>query len=179
LSVPRSYREFMVPAPEQVDRDHLYAFSCALNLQLYASDPSPETVVVGGPGEQRPITRRESLVDIYARMVLLKLGGDIDRLSAVAAEARRCLEEKPCGEFDTDYLEDETVVSELAETAIQWVREAGADVDATARERMLTTMDYQTSRDVFGVFLGNADLAGPPDDMLTELEKIDQDSQGG
>jgi hypothetical protein len=81
--------------------------------------------------------------------------------------------------FDTDYLEDETVVSELAETAIQWVREAGADVDTTARERMLTTMDYQTSRDVFGAFLGNADLAGPPDDMLTELEKIDQDSQGG
>jgi hypothetical protein len=94
----RPYREFMVPAPEQVDKDHPYAFSCALNLQLYASDPDPETVVVGGPGEQRSITRRESLVDIYARMVLLELGGDIDRLSAVAAEARPCLEEKPCGD---------------------------------------------------------------------------------
>ena len=111
-------------------------------------------------------------------MVLLELGGDIDRLSAVAAEARRRLEEKSGGEFDADYLEAEVVASELAETAIRWVREASADVDTTARERMLTAMDYQTSRDVFGAFLGNADLAGPPDDMLAELEKIDQESQG-
>jgi len=33
---------------------------------------------------------------------------------------------------------------------------------------MLAAVDYQTSRDVFGTFLGNADLAGPPDGMLAE-----------
>jgi hypothetical protein len=164
-------------ASNQLDKDHLYAFSCALNLLLYVADPGPESAAVGGPGERRMISRRESLVDIYARMLLLELEGDTSRLSAVAVEARRRRQDKEMRDFPADHLQAEEAAAELAESAARIVHDAGADTDPRARERLLTATDYQTSHDVFGAFLGDPTLAGPPDAMLAELDRIDEDGQ--
>ena len=38
-------------------------------------------------------------------------------------------------------------------------------------------MNYQTSRDIFGTFLGDPSLAGPPDNLIDELNRIDQSGQ--
>lgn len=79
-----------VPSSEQqLHDDHLHAWASALNLRLYDNDPGPREMVAGGPGEERVIGRREWLVDSYARLLLGQVDGDLDRLLAVAAEARR------------------------------------------------------------------------------------------
>jgi hypothetical protein len=54
------------------------------------------------------------------------------------------------------------------------IHDAGADVDQQSRKRLLTAMNYQTSRDIFGTFLGDPSLAGPPDNMIDDLNHIDQ-----
>lgn len=155
----------------------MFAFSCGANLLLYEGDPGPQTTTVGGPGEQRTITRRELLVSIYARMLLLELQADLDRLAAVAAEARRRMY-TAADDDATELAAAEAVAVELAETAIQIIRDVGADTDPRARERLLAATDYQTSRDVFGTFLGKPGLAGPPDSMLEELARIERSAQG-
>lgn len=135
---------------------------------------------MGGPGESRAIDRRQRLVDIYSRLLLLKLEADVDRLNATAAEAQRRHAEArrvmPAGDHDP-----ELVTAELAQAAELIIHEAGADVDLTARKRLLTATDYQTSRDVFGTLLGDPDLAGPPNHLIAELDRIDTDdkSEGG
>jgi hypothetical protein len=44
------------PTPKKQDPDYLFAFSCALNLGLYAADPGPQIVIVRNSDEQRTIT---------------------------------------------------------------------------------------------------------------------------
>ncbi len=52
LSVLRLIVHLWPTVPEQLGKDHLYVYySCALNLLLYASDPGPQAITVGGPGE--------------------------------------------------------------------------------------------------------------------------------
>jgi hypothetical protein len=126
--------------------------SCALNLELYAADPGPQTVAIGGPGEQRTITRRDHLLDLYSRMLLLKLDGDPDRLSAVAAEAERRRDEKSARNSESDDLEVEADTLEFADTAMRIIHDAGADVDQQNRKRLLTAMNYQTSATSSGPF---------------------------
>jgi hypothetical protein len=162
------------PIPEKRNPDYLYAFSCALNLELYAADPGPQTVTIGSPGEQRTITRRDHLLDLYSRLLLLKLDADPDRLFAVAAEAERRLNEKSAQNSESDNLEVETDTLGIADTAMRIIHDAGADVDQQSRKRLLTAMNYQTSRDIFGTFLGDPSLAGPPDNMIDDLNHIDQ-----
>lgn len=69
--------------------DITFAWSCAANLSLYDEDPGPRMTEVAGRGESRMVDRRVALIDLYARQLLVKLGADIARLDAVAAEARR------------------------------------------------------------------------------------------
>jgi hypothetical protein len=107
------------PDAQQVHKDHLYAFSCALNLLLYVADPGPDATGIGGPGETRSVSRREWLADLYARMLLLEVKGDIARLTGVASEARA-----RCKEGDQ---EAENAAAELAEIAMRIICEAGAD----------------------------------------------------
>jgi hypothetical protein len=164
--------------PEKRNQDHLYAFSCALNLELYAADPGPQAAVAGSPDEQLAITRRGHLLDMYSRMLLLQLEGDLRRMSAVAAEARYRLAEKSARNAEQDDLQVEVTTIDIADTAIRIIRDAGADVDQAARRRLLTATDYQTSRDIFGAFLGDPGLAGSPDNMIDELNRIDQESEG-
>jgi hypothetical protein len=61
------------PDARQVHEDHVYAFECALNFQLYATGPGSDVTEVGGPGETRSISRRERLADVYARMLLVEV----------------------------------------------------------------------------------------------------------
>jgi hypothetical protein len=79
-----------VPSSEQqLHEDHLRAWASALNLRLYDNDPGPREMIVGGPGEERVIDRRERLVDSYAKLLLVQVDGDLDRLLAVAAQYSR------------------------------------------------------------------------------------------
>jgi hypothetical protein len=165
------------PVPQKQYPDYLFAFSCALNLGLYAADPGPQAVVVGSSDEQRTISRREHYLDLYSRMLLLHLEGDPDRLSAVVAEAQLRLNEKSARSPDPHDLKIRADTVEIAETALRMIRDAGADVDQQIRKRLLTVMNYQTSRDIFGTFLGDPSLAGPPDSMIDDLNRIDQNDQ--
>lgn len=118
----------------QLHQDHLFAWSCGLNARLYDNDPGPREMVVGGPGEQRVIDRRERLLDSYARMVLVELDGDLDRLAAVVGEAQRKHQDKSERGFEADKVEAELIAVELAERAAQIIRDAGAADDPQARE---------------------------------------------
>ncbi|MQA16820.1 MAG: hypothetical protein GEV09_22600 [Pseudonocardiaceae bacterium] len=69
--------------------DYLFAWSCALNVNLYDDDPGPRQMVVGGPGEQRTVDRRQRLIDAYARDVLVHVDAELDRLATVVAEVKR------------------------------------------------------------------------------------------
>jgi hypothetical protein len=163
---------------KQAEKDHAYVYSCACNLLLYDEDPGPRQERIGGPGEQRIIDRRELLIDLYARLVLFQLGGSSARLARVTAIGQR-----QCGHFaelspPPEALSVEMTVTELAETAVGIVHESGADTDSMALRRLLAALDYQLSRDVFGTFFGRPDLAGPPDELLDRLERIDQEDPG-
>lgn len=162
------------PNYDQIKKDHLYAHSCALNLLLYDDDPGQRVIAVGSLSEQRMIDRREHLIDLYSRMLLLEVNGSANRLNAVAAEARRRYEEGAHKKPPPEDLPADTVTVELAEAAVRIIREVGADTDPRALERLLIAVNYQTSRDVFGTFLGNPNLAGPPDDVIADLDRIDE-----
>jgi hypothetical protein len=73
-------------------------------------------------------------------LLLLQLDGDPDRLSAVAAEAQRRLNETSARNPEPHDLKIRADTVEIAETAIRMVRDAGADV----------------------TFLGDSNLAGHP-----------------
>lgn len=118
------------------------------------------------------VDRHERLLDIYSRLLILKVRGDVGRLAAIEREARRRLEEAS-GDTRAD-PQPELVAEALAQAAERIIRDAGADGDPQARRRLLAATDYQASRDVFGVFLGDPSLAGPPDDLIAELDSIDR-----
>lgn len=165
-----------VPSSEQqLHDDHLHAWASALNLRLYDNDPGPREMVVGGPGEERVIDRRDRLIDSYARLLLVQVDGDLDRLLAVAAEARRKHGERVAHGGSERKIEAELIAVELADHAAQIVRDVDADTDPKARERLVAATEHQNLRDTGELFLGDANiLAGDPGDLAERLDEIDR-----
>ena len=73
--------------------DSVLAWSSAANLLLYDEDPGPRETNVGSRAELRVVDRREALVQLYARQVLVSLHADAPRILALAelAAAARTL----------------------------------------------------------------------------------------
>ncbi|MFI5614957.1 hypothetical protein [Amycolatopsis sp. NPDC051903] len=165
-----------MPSSEQpLSGDHLHAWMSALNLRLYDHGPGPREMVVGGRGEERVLDRRERLVDSYARDLLVHVGGDPDRLLAVATEARRKHGERVAHGGSQRKIEAELIAIELAEHAARIVRDAGADTDPKARERLVAATEHQNLRDTGELFLGDAKvLVGDPTDLAVRLDEIDR-----
>lgn len=159
---------------EPLDGDHLHAWSSALNLLLYDNDPGPRDVHIGGPGEARVIDRREYLMNVYAQGLLLHVGADLTRLTALADEARRRSRDRTRWKRPKQHVGAEAVAAELAETAAHVIREAGADTDEKSRRRLLAAADYQHTEETFAAFLG-ASAAQNPDDLAEELDRIDEE----
>lgn len=159
---------------EPLDGDHLHAWSSALNLMLYDADPGPREVRIGGPGEERVIDRREYLISVYAHSLLLHLGADLSRLVAVADEARRRSGDSARWKRPREHVRAERVAAELADTAAQVVRQAGADADEKSRRRLLAATEYQHTEETFAAFLGTS-AAQDPNDLAQELDDIDRE----
>jgi hypothetical protein len=67
------------------------------------------------------------------------------------------------------------IAAGLAQTAARIVREAGADQDLKARERLVAATRYQNLRDTGELFLGNPNtLVRDPGDLIAELDRIDR-----
>lgn len=159
---------------EPLDGDHLHAWSSALNLMLYDNDPGQREVRTGGPGEERVIDRREYLVSVYAQGLLLHVDADLNRLTAVTDEARRRSKGRTRWKRPKEHVRAEVVAAELAETAGQVVREAGADGDEMSRRRLLAAADYQHTEETFAAFLG-VSAGQNPDDLAEKLRQIDEE----
>jgi hypothetical protein len=121
------------------------------------------------------IDRRDRLIDSYARLLLVQVDGDLDRLLAVAAEARRKHGERVAHGGSERKIEAELIAVELADHAAQIVRDVDADTDPKARERLVAATEHQNLRDTGELFLGDANiLAGDPGDLAERLDEIDR-----
>jgi hypothetical protein len=158
------------------------AWSCAANLQLYDEDPGRRKTNVGNRNEPRMVDRRDALVHLYARQVLLGLDADNQRIVALAEDCRcRAAEARslrgawrlvqtrrraPNPESWTSALgalswsarrEIASVwalAAELADAAAGMVRQAGADRDTKARARLLASTRHTFTYDVVGNIVG-------------------------
>lgn len=65
-------------------KDVIEAWSCPANLRLYDDDPGPRAVNVASAEEPRWVDRREALVELYARRMLIACDADRDRVDSRA-----------------------------------------------------------------------------------------------
>ncbi|WP_308283487.1 hypothetical protein [Pseudonocardia nigra] len=147
--------------------DTTLAWVCAPNLRLYDEDPGPRATNVGSSQEPRVVDRREALVELYARQILLELRAELPRILALrddcareAAAARtlreawRVVQARRGGPHPQpwpralraltwalrrDISTQWTLGAELADRAAHMVTEAEADRDAKARARLLAS----------------------------------------
>lgn len=126
---------------------------------------------MGGPGESRPVERREYLIDLYAQGLLLHVDADLDRLAAVAEHARAQTKVKKRLGRPARHVRAEAVAVELAEVAAAIIRRSGADTDEKAHRRVGAATQYSHTRDVFGTFLGSAALAWTPSSLRTSSRR--------
>lgn len=185
-----------------VNDDTTLAWSCAANLQLYDEDPGPRETNVGSRDEPLLVDRRDALVGLYARQVLVKLDADDRRLAALAEDCRRraaaartlrgawqLVQTRRSGRSPQTWpraLEPLlwssrreiasvwALGAELADAAGQMVRDAGADRDVKARARLLASTQHSLTYDVVGNMVGADVEAQAAEDLAQTLREIDE-----
>ncbi|WP_130513757.1 hypothetical protein [Krasilnikovia cinnamomea] len=101
------------------------------------------------PGPRSPEQRaaRQRRVNLYAKLVLVKLDADVARLTEAARLCREAAAQAveqgddPHGDYAGGYR----CGAELADTAIAMIRQAHADVRPAARQRLLRRMQRDTA----------------------------------
>jgi hypothetical protein len=187
------------------ERDTTLAWSCAANLRLYDEDPGPRQMNVGSVREPRIVDRREALVGLYARQILLKLEADYPRILALRAEcgqqaaASRDLREawrvararhrpplrQPWRQAlralawseRSDIATTWAVGAELAHRAAQMVTEAGAHLDGKARAKLLAATEHSFTYDVLGSMLPSDMEARDAAQLAETLRQIDESDE--
>lgn len=153
--------------------DAAHAQSCAENVQGSAAAGGPDQVMVGNAYEHRLVDRWDALIDAHARLVLIYCRAEPYRLAALESylSLRNEANTDACGErpYDT-----EAIAATLAAEALCMVCEAGALTDRRARARLLVSMEYHANRELCAS-LGAPELAGSPDDLIAELDRIEND----
>ncbi|SDQ61785.1 hypothetical protein [Thermostaphylospora chromogena] len=189
------------------NRDVALALNYACNVQAHE-------MVFGGSGqdtqlkrgtewEPRLVDRYQETVEMYSRLLLVRLRARIDRLTALEAECRRRAANASLGRALFGVLRRlasvhrdpgevlsslrwvlavgrrrrfrraHMIAAGLAADARTIVIQAGAARDPVTRTRLLTATRYQAARDVLDFSLGDPSLAGPPDRLLAELDWLD------
>ncbi|MBB5130374.1 hypothetical protein HNP84_000062 [Thermocatellispora tengchongensis] len=156
----------------------------------------------GTSWEPRLVSRRQEIVEMYSRLLLVRLRARVDRLAALEVECRRrataatfpraalaALRQLAAGRdpmrlvramswvFATgrrrQFRRTHILAAKLAAAARTTVIEAGAARDPVTRTRLLAATRYQATRDALDFALGDPSLAGPPDRLLAELDWLD------
>lgn len=180
--------------------DTTYAYSCAANLLLYDADPGPRETNVGSASEPRIGDRREALLNLYARQVLVELRADLaralrlrrdcDRKAADVMTLRNAIRavrfrrahgaawpsalSALTGRSRRDIAEVWTMAAALAAEAARIVREAGADRDEHARARLLAATQHSLTCDILGAVLPADVLAESAQDLADTLRDLDE-----
>jgi hypothetical protein len=152
----------------------LFAWSCAVDFMMYDSNPIASEANIGSQIEPRVVDRRDALLDIYARRILVHCEADPGRLNAVRAEITKLPGSRgPVqDEMRSDRLQDGSarppgsatlppplshdtgqlwaVAEELTSAALAMVIEAGAVDDIRARARLLVSTAHTITRDLLG-----------------------------
>lgn len=173
--------------------DSVLAWSCAANLSLYDEDPGPRETNVGSSREPLVIDRRDALLEVYARQILVGCDADLGRLTALRADCQRRAAQartlqagwetvrwrraSPCQMSWPRALTALTpwsrreigglwlVGAQLADRAASRVLEADAAHDGPARTRLLASVRHSLHCDVLGAFLP----ADVEDQLATDL----------
>lgn len=180
----------------------MFAWSCAANLQLYDEDPGPRQTNVGNRDEPRVVDRHEALVELYARQVLVSLQADEARMLALAENCRqraataRTLRggwqavraRRAAGSPEpwpraiaalSPWSRREAasvwaVGAELADAAVQMVRDADAAEDGKARARLLASAKHSLTYDVLGGIIPTDVRMQAAADLADTLRRIDE-----
>jgi hypothetical protein len=164
---------------------------------------SEEAVLQRGTSwEPRMVSRRQEIVEMYSRLLLVRLRARVDRLTALEVECRRraagaslpravtaVLRQVVTGGGPAPVLRAASwilaagrrrqfrrthmLAARLASAARTTVIQAGAARDPVTRTRLLAATRYQAARDALDFALGDPSLAGPPDRLLAELDWLD------
>ena len=117
---------------EQVKADAFEAWVYAINL-----GPEPDFAAVSDPAtQQRLVDARARKVASYTLFLLEELDADAERLTAAAAVCRARHVERSAASGPEEQRVEHLLGAELADAALKVVREAGADTDASARDRL-------------------------------------------
>jgi hypothetical protein len=179
-----------------------YACSVHAHEMVFGRRPEARLLERGTSWEPRLVSREQEVVEMYSRLLLVRLRARIDRLTALEAECRRraalaslphvllaIAREATSGHDlagvvrDTSWIfspvrrrqfrRTHSIAATLAAAARSTVIEAGAAHDPVTRTRLLAATRYQAARDALDFSLGDPSLAGPPDRLLAELDWLD------
>lgn len=185
------------------DRDVTLALNYACSVHAHDmvfGDTEP--VQRGTAWEPRLVDRRQEIVEMYSRLLLVRLRARVDRLAALEAECRRraagaslrrsvlaVLRQLVKGPDPgrvlraaawvlsvgrrRQFRRTHMLAAHLAEAARSTVIQAGAARDPVTRTRLLVATRYQAARDALDHALGDPSLAGPPDRLLADLQWLD------
>lgn len=179
-----------------------FAWSSAANLLLYDADPGERSVEMGRAGDSRIVDRRDALLDVYARQLMVHCAADPSRLAAVRAECAdrhrpaRLLREgwrsmrwrrehpsstgrdRPLGAPSPRTLIEQRELWDTAEQIValaeQTVHDAGAATDWKARERLLASTSHTLNFDILGVMLPVEVEQQAAAELAATLEEIDR-----
>jgi len=188
----------------QAEDDASHAWLLATNCLLYEADPGPAQLNIGSDTEPAWVSRSDAWRDAYAHQLLEYTAGDHARLLAAAEACRARLTETyttghaeqvfrrrlavpgprrrrlkdALGAYSPrqreDFRQSHRRAIDLCELAAQLVVDAGADVDDTARRRLLAgTRHTNMMIGLGGVIPGVAEQS--TDQLNSELDAIDRE----
>ncbi|MCG5215759.1 hypothetical protein [Streptosporangium sp. KLBMP 9127] len=169
---------------------------------VFGRRPEATLLERGTSWEPRFVSRKQEVVEMYSRLLLVRLRARVDRLAALEVEClrRASLASLPhvvfavargtvSGRNFSGVLRDASwilspmrrrqfrrthiIAADLAAAARATVMAAGAANDPVTRTRLLAATRYQAARDALDLSLGDPSLAGPPDRLLAELNWLD------
>ncbi|MDF5756048.1 hypothetical protein [Spongiactinospora sp. TRM90649] len=179
-----------------------YACTVRAHEMVFGHHPDLPTLERGTSWEPRLVSRHQELVEMFSRLLLVRLRARVDRLASLEAEClRRATEATLPGAVlaagrhaltcrhpavvlravlwvlspirRREFRRTHVLAAKLAAMARTTVIEAGAAHDPVVRTRLLAATRYQATRDALDFTLGDPSLAGPPDRLLAELDWLD------
>jgi len=128
---------------DQTTSDMREVWALGLNI-----GPDPDLDAIADPAARRVLSQcREDRLSAYTWFLLQHFHADADRLAAAAAGCRARYDEVAAGPGD-HRLAGYTGGAVLAGAALQIIRDAGADTDPAARNRLLEEIERRFDPDI-------------------------------
>lgn len=126
--------------------DLTQAWLCAINCDLFAQAPGPKLLNIASDIEPHMVSRTEAFRDLYARILLVDLGGDLVRCDVLCRRIEKARRRPPSAQAAAAW----SVAAELAGRARELITQTGADRSAAARRRMLAGARHLTQSVILG-----------------------------